>query len=104
MVKWKYVPVTGAALILSGTFAWADSRDASVVGSPEDGRITADVVRTIAEHRELAPPNEIYINTHDQVVYLSGIAISSLSKDEAEDVARQVPGVTRVVSTIGVDE
>jgi len=27
-----------------------------------------------------------------------------LSKDEAEDVARQVPGVTRVVSTIGVDE
>jgi osmotically-inducible protein OsmY len=83
---------------------WADNGNTSALGNPDDGRITADLLRTIAEHRELAPPNEIYINTRDHVVYLSGVAISSLSKDEAEEVALQSPGVTGVVSTMGVDE
>jgi osmotically-inducible protein OsmY len=75
-----------------------------MVGSLDDARITADVVGVIAQHRDLGPPNEIYVDTRDHVVYLSGVGVTSLIEDNAKDIARQVPGVTRVVSTIGVEE
>ena len=105
MIKWKYSTATGAALILSGTLtAWADARTSSMVGSLDDARITADVVGVMAQHRDLGPPNEIYVDTHDDVVYLSGTVITGLIEDNAEEIARQVPGVTRVVSTIAVEE
>jgi osmotically-inducible protein OsmY len=105
MTKWKYFTVTGTALILNGTLsAWADARNSSIVGSLDDARITADVIGVIAQHRDLAPPNEIYVDTRDHVVYLSGMGVTSLIEDNAEEIARRVPGVTRVVSTIGVEE
>ena len=105
MTKCKYFTVTSAALILSGTLtALADARSSSVVGSPDDARITADVMEVIAEHRNLGAPNQIYVDTRDHVVYLSGEVTTSWMEYNAEDIARQVPGVTRVVSTIGVDE
>ena len=105
MTKWRYFAVTSAALILSGTLtAWADTQNSSIVRSLDDVRITADVMGVIAQRRNLGPPNQIYVDTRDHVVYLSGVVISSLIEDNAKDVARQVPGVTRVVSTIGVDE
>src|SRR6516165_10592291 len=103
MIKWKYSTATGAALILSGTLtAWANTPNSSMLGSPNDARITADVTEVIAQHRDLGPPNQIYVDTHDDVVYLSGTVITGLIEDNAEEIARQVPGVTRVVSTIGV--
>jgi len=106
MTKWKHFSVTGgAALILSGPLiAWAHSLNSSIVGNLDDARITADVMGVIAQHRDLGPPNQIYVDTRDHVVYLSGVVITSLIADNAEDIARQIPGVTRVVSTIGVDE
>ena len=105
MTKCKYFSLTSAALILSGTLsAWADARSSSVVGSPDDARITADVMEVIAEHRNLGAPNQIYVDTRDHVVYLSGVGVTSLIEDNAKDIARQVPGVTRVVSTIAVEE
>jgi len=105
MSKWNYFTVTGAALMLTGTLtAWADNRNSSIVGSLQDARITADVTAAIAQHRDLGPPNQIYIDTRDHVVYLSGMVITSLIEDTAEELARQVLGVTQVVSTIRVDE
>lgn len=106
MTKWRYFNVTGgAALIVSGTLtAWADNLSSSIAGGLDDGRVTADVMGAIAQHRDLGPPNQIYVDTRDHVVYLSGIALTSLVEDNAKDVARHVPGVIRVVSTIGVEE
>jgi osmotically-inducible protein OsmY len=105
MTKWRYLTVTGAALVLNGTLtAWADTRNASTDGSLNDARITADVIGAIAQYRNLGPPNQIYVDTHDHVVYLSGVVITSLIEENAKDIARQIPGVTRVVSTIGVEE
>jgi osmotically-inducible protein OsmY len=70
----------------------------------EDLRITYDVMQSIAKHPDLGPPNEIYVNTRDHVVYLTGTVDSSSTKDNAKAVARQVTGVTDVVSTIGVSK
>ena len=101
MTKW----ITGVAFILTGTsVAWAGNLDSSIGGGLDDRTITADVTSAIAQHRDLGPPNEISVDTRDHVVYLSGMVFNSLSGEDAEAIARQVPGVTRVVATIGVDE
>jgi hypothetical protein len=103
MTNWKF-SVVSAALILSGTFsAWAIARSPNV-GNPDDGRINAEVREAIAQHRDLGAPNQIYVQSRDHVVFLSGWVYSGLSGDNAIEIARKVPGVTRVVSTIGVDE
>jgi osmotically-inducible protein OsmY len=104
MTKWKF-NVIGAALILSGTFtAWAAAHNPSNIGSPDDGQINAEVREAITQHRDLGAPNQIYVQTRDHVVFLSGWVDNSLSADNAIEIAGKVPGVTRVVSTIAVDK
>jgi osmotically-inducible protein OsmY len=104
MAKWKF-SVIGAALILSGTFsAWVSAHNRSNFRNPNDALISADVREAIARHPDLGAPNQIYVQTRDHVVFLSGWTYSSLSADNAIEIAGSVPGVTRVVSTIGVNE
>jgi BON domain len=66
-------------------------------GCPGDTQITADVRAAFADHPVLQPVN---VQTLDSVVYLSGIVSTSMQGDIATAVARQVKGVTRVVSTV----
>jgi osmotically-inducible protein OsmY len=101
MSKAKYLSVATTALIFSGVLS-AYAADPIVYGS-EDARITAEVRGAIAEHPDLRPPNLIYVMSRRRVVYLSGIVATPLSAANAEGVARQVPGVARVVSNISVD-
>jgi osmotically-inducible protein OsmY len=104
MAKWKF-SVIGVALILSGTlFTWAAAHNPSNLGNVDDGQINADVRDAIVQHRDLGAPNQIYVQTRDHVVFLSGWLHSSLSADDAIEIAGSVPGVTRVVSTIAVYE
>jgi osmotically-inducible protein OsmY len=72
--------------------------------SADDARITAQVGKAIAQHPDLGPPNQIYVDTRAHVVYLTGEADSGLTVANAQDVAQRVPGVIRVVSTVGVEE
>jgi osmotically-inducible protein OsmY len=90
MTKWRF-NVIGAALILSGTFtAWASAHNPSNVGSPDDGRINAEVREAITQHRDLGAPNQIYVQTRDHVVFLSGWVYNSLSADNAIEIAGKV--------------
>ena len=41
-------------------------------------------------------------STREHVVYLSGFVSTGLMKQTAEDLARQTPGVIRVVNEIGI--
>ena len=73
--------------------------------SPEcqaDARINADVKSRIQEHRELGPPNTVYVQTRGGVVYLSGQVATDLQRDTAESVATQVSGVQNVVNSISL--
>jgi osmotically-inducible protein OsmY len=69
-----------------------------------DTQITEAVEQAIAQHPDLKAPNQIYVDTRDHVVYLSGVVDNSLVTEHAEQIARQVPGVVRVVNTIAVDK
>lgn len=68
-----------------------------------DAKITADVKAQLAEHRELAAPNSVYVQTRGGVVYLTGQVATDLQRETAESVAGKVPGVVRVVNSIALN-
>ncbi len=67
-----------------------------------DAKVTAAVQGRLKEHRELGPPNTVYVQTRDGVVYLTGQVATDLQRETAETVAEQVPGVVRVVNSIAL--
>jgi osmotically-inducible protein OsmY len=69
-----------------------------------DASITSNVQSMLAQHRELQGPDQLYVKTLNRVVYLSGTVESGLHRDIAASVARETPGVTRVVENIGIDK
>jgi len=94
-----------AVLILGAALpACADNYSSSIDTRTEDAEITAAVKSAIARHPDLGGSNQIYVATRNGVVYLSGVVGSALAIEDAEDLARQVPGVARVLSTVSVSE
>ena len=69
-------------------------------GCPGDAMLTAEVQALIAQHPALQPPNLIYVQTLDHVVYLSGMVDTGTERLLAESIARSAPGVRRVVNSI----
>ena len=67
-------------------------------GCPGDTKITADVKALFDQHSELG--TSIDVQTLDHVVYLNGLVDTPLESEIARSVALEVPGVTRVVSSI----
>jgi len=70
----------------------------------EDARIAAAVRSEIGSHPDLGPPNQIYVDARSEVVYLSGTVDTGLALANAQEIASRVPGVKRVVSTIGIEK
>ena len=67
-----------------------------------DAKITAGVQQKLKEHRELGPPNLVYVQTRRGVVYLTGQVATDLQRDTAETLAGHVPGVVNVVNSIAL--
>lgn len=67
----------------------------------QDARITAAVQARIDERPALQ--QSMYATTTQRVVYLHGTASSELELQQAESVAKQTPGVERVVNMIVVE-
>ncbi len=67
-----------------------------------DAKITADVQARLKEHRELGPPNTVYVQTREGVVYLTGQVATDLQRETAETIAEKVPGAVRVVNSIAL--
>jgi hypothetical protein len=102
-------PLRALAFALSLTVAlsacalYNTSEKCGVHGCPDDAKITADV-RSQFKQRPDLEPNAISVQTLDHVVYLHGLVSSGLEADTADSIAGQVPGVTRVVSSIASTE
>src|ERR1700741_1981301 len=93
-----------AVLLLLGA-ALAGCVSSSPCNSPEcqaGARVNPGVKSRRQEHRELGPPNTVYVQTRGGVVYLSGQVATDLQRDTAESVATQVPGVLNVVNSISL--
>ena len=65
-----------------------------------DEKITANVQAALNAHSDLGAPGTIRVQTRQNVVYLSGVVDTGESGENAVNVARQVGGVTSVVSNL----
>ncbi len=85
--------------VLSGCAAY---RKCGLSGCPGDSRITAEVTELFHEYPELEPPNLIYVQTLDRVVYLTGQVNTEPERALAKSVALRATGVRRVVNSINL--
>lgn len=77
-------------------------RKCGLSGCPDDAGITADVRTRLNQYPELEPPNLIYVQTLDHVVYLTGQVDTDTERLLAKSVALEAGGVTRVVNSINL--
>jgi osmotically-inducible protein OsmY len=70
---------------------------------PEDARINKDVQVMLDQQASLSAPSIINVQTIQSTVYLRGLVSTDLERRSAEEVAYEVPGVVRVVNTIGLE-
>jgi len=99
--SFKIAPLAVAAATL--VLGCAAERNSEIVGSADDANITAKVKAALSQHPDLGPPNAIYVETRHHVVYLSGLVDNGLVTADAIELARQVPGVAKVESTVAVE-
>ena len=103
--RFKLVGVIGAALFLSTTLAGCALQEGAAKDpSLEHADITANVQAVLRQHSELNPPNELYVSTHNDVAYLSGLVATPLQRDSATALAEGVPGVRRVVNSVATEQ
>ena len=72
-------------------------------GCPGDAQISAAVRARLEAYPELLAPNSVYVSTLDGTVYLSGEVVTDAQRATAVAVARQTPGVPRVVDLISLE-
>jgi osmotically-inducible protein OsmY len=69
---------------------------------PQDKAITDQVKTAFSNHPDVG--TEISVMTKGGVVYLKGKTSTPLAKAHAEDLAKAVPGVQKVVDDIGTEK
>lgn len=84
--------------------ACATYRKCGFAGCPGDANITAVVRSRIAQYPSLEAPNSVRVETFDHIVYLYGQVDTELERAMADSVALAVPGVTRVINSISLDD
>ena len=70
-------------------------------GSPQDDTVGRAVTRALIEY-EPTNLNRIDVSSHQGTIYLSGDVETNEQKERAEQLARQVKGVHRVVNKLQV--
>jgi len=69
---------------------------------PEETAIRTEVEALFAQHAELRPPNQLYVQVHDHRVTISGQVNSEYERRLAMSVAREAKGVTDVIDLVGI--
>lgn len=100
-LKLPAVLALGACLV-SALAACAPFEKCGFAGCPGDAQITADVRALFDRHPELGPSGLLSVKTLDGVVYLNGVVVTDLVRDEAQSIAAQAHGVKKVVNSLGV--
>lgn len=90
------------SVAVSGCAAYEEARKCGYSGCPTDAHITAEVKAQFNQRTELKPPNLLYVQTLNGIVYLSGQVATPLQRETAVEVARQVPYVSHVVDNIAL--
>jgi osmotically-inducible protein OsmY len=92
-----------ATQLLCGCAAYDAYRKCGRAGCSGDAQISTEIRTLLEAHPELGPPNAIYVNTLDRVVYLRGQVATELQRETADGLARRAAGVRNVVDIIGLE-
>jgi len=99
------LPTTCVVVVVTGSLgACATYRKCGFAGCPGDANITAGVRWRITQYASLEAPNSVRVETYDHIVYLYGQVNTELERATADSIALTVPGVTRVVDSISLDD
>jgi osmotically-inducible protein OsmY len=91
------------AIVLTGILPGCTTfRKCESSGCAGDADITAQVKALLAQNAALQPPNLIQVQTFDRVVYLNGLVDTDAERLMAQSVAREAPGVSKVINSIGL--
>ena len=71
-------------------------------GCPQDDGISARVRAQLSQYPSLRSANSLRVQTHGDVVYLTGQVDTDEQRELAESVTSEVAGVARVVDTISL--
>jgi len=91
--------LAGLASMTSGCAAMHQCPDS---GCTADERLTRDVRTELARYPELLPPNQVYVETRNGVVYLTGQVATDLQRANAESAARLAAGVHKDIDNIAL--
>ena len=69
---------------------------------PEEAALRADVEARLGQHPELRPPNMIFVIVRGHSVTLHGEVSTEYAQRLATTVAREAPGVTKVVNLVAL--
>jgi osmotically-inducible protein OsmY len=95
--------LVASIVVLSGSLcACRTYEKCGISGCSGDAKITADVEALFHQYPELEPPNLVYVQTLDHVVYLTGQVNTRTESDTASSIALRVAGVKRVVNSINL--
>ena len=96
---------TGCAVVLAGLLcgcAAYETHQKCGKGCSGDAQINSEVEARLDQHGALRLPNQLHVPTLDRVVYLTGQVATDRQRQEAEQIARQTPGVRKVVNNVSL--
>jgi osmotically-inducible protein OsmY len=102
MSKPRHLKILTLVAILGTLPGCAVYNKCGFAGCPGDAQIAANVTALFDQHPVLSPPNLLYVQSVDHVVYLNGVVDTDLEREIAGSVALQAVGVTKVVNSIGL--
>jgi osmotically-inducible protein OsmY len=97
-----FFAVISAAILGGSLHGCAVYRKCGFTGCPGDAKITAEVSALFSRYPALEPPNLLYVQTLDHVVYLTGQVNTDTERDLAKAVALQAAGVRQVINSINM--
>jgi osmotically-inducible protein OsmY len=98
----RYLALALATILLCALAGCATTGKCGGRECPEDAAIRADVEARLNQHPELRPPNMVYVMVRDHSVTLSGQVSNEYAQRLAASVAREAPGVTKVVNLVAL--
>jgi BON domain-containing protein len=97
-----HAAATGWAVVLAGLLCGCAAYEKCGKGCSGDAQINSELEARLDQNGALRPPNQLHVRTLDGAVYLTGQVATDLQRQEAEQIARQTPGVRQVVNNVSL--
>jgi osmotically-inducible protein OsmY len=101
--SWLALALLPALAALTGCAGYEAYRKCGWHGCEGDPQITHAVQSLLKEHPALGPPNQLYVQTSDRVVFLTGQVATEYQREEAESIARAAPQVRQVINSVALE-